>query len=151
MESSSLKQLILNPKYWSTWFFLALLRLVIFLPLRWLDVIGSALGTLLYYIKPSRVRVATINLKIAYPDKSDNEIKTLCKENFKQLGIGALEIGLSWWQLKRLIQSSKINGLEYLTTALKKDNGVILITSHFTCLEVGGLHSQYKNTVRSCI
>ena len=138
MKNSSLKQLILNPKYWSTWFFLGLLSLVIMLPLRWLEVIGSTFGMLLYYVKPSRVRIAAINLKIAYPDKNDNEIQALCKENFKQLGIGVLEIGLAWWQLKRLIKSSKINGLEHLTAALKKGNGVILLTSHFTCLEVGG-------------
>lgn len=138
MKNSSLKQLILNPKHWPTWFFIGLLRLIIILPLRWLEVIGSTLGMLLYYLKSSRVRVATINLKIAYPDKSDNEIKTLCKESFKQFGIGTLEIALSWWQLKRIIKSSRINGLEHLTTALKKGKGVILLTSHFTCLEVGG-------------
>ena len=107
------------------------------LPLSWLEAIGGAFGLLIYYVRPSRVRVAVINLKIAFPEKSKKEIQALCKVNFKQLGIGTLEIGLAWWQQNRLLKSSKINGLEHLSTALEKGNGVILLTSHFTCLEIG--------------
>ena len=137
MKNISLKQLTLNPKYWSTWFFLGLLRLVVTLPLSWLEAIGSLFGLFIYYARPSRVRIATINLKIAFPEKNAKEIEALCKVNFKQLGIGALEIGLAWWQQKKLIRISKINGLEHLTGELEKGNGVILLTSHFTCLETG--------------
>lgn len=107
------------------------------LPLKWLEIIGGVFGLLVYYLRPSRVKVACINLKIAFPEKTDSEINSLCKHNFKQLGIGTFEIGLAWWQQNRLINASKVNGLEHLTAALEKGNGVILLTSHFTCLEIG--------------
>lgn len=92
---------------------------------------------LVYYARPSRVHTVTTNLKIAFPEKTSLEIKQLCKINFKQIGIGVFEVGLAWWRQDKLLKVSKINGLEHLTNALNKGQGVILLTSHFTCLEVG--------------
>lgn len=107
------------------------------LPLRWIEAIGAAIGMLVFYLRPDRVRVARTNLSIAFPEKSENDIEQLCRINFKHLGIGTLEVGLAWWQQKRLLKNSRINGLDHLQSALEKNNGVILLTSHFTCLEVG--------------
>jgi len=116
---------------------MGLLRLIVILPLRSLERIGSAFGMLIFYIRPSRTEVARINMRIAFPEKNQNEINALCKANFKQLGIGTLEVGLAWWQQRKLLNNCRINGLENLTDALRKNNGVILLTSHFTCLEIG--------------
>jgi len=108
------------------------------LPMIWIEKIGSGIGMLFYYLRADRVKVACINLAIAFPEKSETEIQQLCRENFKQLGIGTLEVGMAWWRQKKLIKISRINGFEHLHSALEKNNGVILLTSHFTCLEVGG-------------
>lgn len=117
---------------------MGLLRVIVMLPLRWIEIIGSAVGMLFYYLRSDRVKVAHTNLKIAFPEKTEKEINALCRKNFKQLGIGTLEVALAWWQQKRLLKITRINGLEYLNDALKNKKGVILLTSHFTCLEVGG-------------
>lgn len=103
----------------------------------WLEHLGAALGLLIYYARPSRARSAIVNLKIAFPEKSDTEIQQLCKVNYKHLGMGVFEVGLAWWRQDKLIEISRINGLEHLSNALEKGKGVILLTSHFTCLEVG--------------
>jgi len=137
VKQIALKQLILNPLNWPSWFFLGLLKLMVMLPLRWLEYFGIAFGMLVYYLRPSRVEVAKINLRIAFPDKNEQQIQQLCKTNFKQLGMGVFEVGLAWWQQRRLIKTAKINGLQHLTQALDKGKGVILLTSHFTCLEIG--------------
>ena len=137
MKNIPLKKFILNPLYWPTGFFLGLLHLLVFLPIAWLEYIGAAFGMLVYYARPSRVHTVTTNLKIAFPEKTSLEIKQLCKINFKQIGIGVFEVGLAWWRQDKLLKVSKINGLEHLTNALNKGQGVILLTSHFTCLEVG--------------
>jgi len=137
LKNIPLKQLALNPLYWPTAFFLGLLRLLVLLPMRWLEVLGSAFGLLIYYARPSRARIAAVNLRIAFPEKNEDEIQRLCKTSYKHLGMGVFEVGLAWWQQKRLIKIAKINGLEHLTAAINKGNGVILLTSHFTCLEIG--------------
>ena len=137
MKNTPIKKIILNPLYWPTAFFLGLLRLLVFLPIVWLEYLGAAFGMLVYYVRPSRARAAEINLKIAFPEKSETEIQQLCKTNFKQLGMGVFEVGMAWWRQDKLLEISKINGLEHLTSALEKGKGVILLTSHFTCLEIG--------------
>lgn len=137
MKNFPFKKLIFNPLYWPTAFFLALLRLLVLLPMSWLEVLGMTLGRLIYYARPSRAHTAMVNLKIAFPEKSNAEIRQLCKTNYKHLGMGVFEVGLAWWRQDKLLEISKINGLEHLTKALEKGNGVILLTSHFTCLEIG--------------
>ena len=107
------------------------------LPLHWLEYFGAAFGMLVYYLRPARVEVAKINLSIAFPEKSEQQIQRLCKRNFRQLGMGVFEVGLAWWQQRRLIKTAKIHGLQHLNRALENGKGVILLTSHFTCLETG--------------
>jgi len=103
----------------------------------WIEKIGAGIGMLFYYLRPDRVKIACTNLTIAFPEKPDKEIQQLCRRNFQQLGIGTLEVGLAWWRQKRLLSIARINGLEHLKAALDRNSGVILLTSHFTCLEVG--------------
>ena len=69
----------LHPKYWGMWCFFAFLRIVILLPLKWIENIGSFFGLLLYRLAPSRRRVTRINIQQAYPDYTEKEIKKLMK------------------------------------------------------------------------
>jgi KDO2-lipid IV(A) lauroyltransferase len=72
--------------------FLLLYSLVRALPLRLALRRGSALGTLIYFAQPSRRSKARQNLRRAFPEKSEEECRVLLRENFRQLGIGAIEM-----------------------------------------------------------
>ena len=128
----------LSPGYWPTWFGLGLMRLVAKLPLAWIELFGSLLGTLIYIALPSRRQIGEINLRIAFPDYSNDQIRQLNKSCFRNIGIAAFELGLSWWEPERLLDFCEIQGLEHLQDALQKKKGVIILTAHFTCLEIGG-------------
>ena len=108
----------LHPRFWPTWFFLGLLRLLILLPLRWIEILGSALGMLMYYALPSRREVAVTNIGIAYPDLDNEQIDVMVRQSFKNVGIGTFEIAMAWWQQPRLLQHAVIHGLEYIQNAL---------------------------------
>lgn len=129
----------LAPKYWPLWFSFGLLRLVTFLPIPVLQSAGSALGIFIYRVVPSRRRAARINLKQAYPDYSDEQIDELNKKSFRSLGISIFETGISWFtnseQLQKICQ---IEGKEHLDQAMAENRGVLLLTGHFTTLEMGG-------------
>jgi len=128
----------LSPKYWPTWFAIALLRLSSMLPVSVIQRIGSALGMLIYRIVPSRRRAARINLKQAFADYSNQQIDTLNKTAFKSLGISILETGVAWFKkTDSLKKRCEIEGLQYLDDAMAKNKGVILLTGHFTTLEIG--------------
>ncbi len=129
----------LAPKYWPLWFAIGLLRLTTLLPLSMLQSTGSVLGIFLYRIVPSRRRAARINLKQAYPDFSDKEIDALNKKAFRSLGISVFETGIAWFtKSKKLQKLCQIEGKEHLDQAMAKNKGVLLLTGHFTTLEMGG-------------
>ncbi|MCW9005274.1 MAG: LpxL/LpxP family Kdo(2)-lipid IV(A) lauroyl/palmitoleoyl acyltransferase [Gammaproteobacteria bacterium] len=128
----------LSPRYWPTWAGLALVRLVSKMPLTVIEWCGSVLGGLLYWLMAERRHVADVNLRFAFPDYTDKEIKRMIKICFRNVGIAVFELGLAWWENERLLEISDIEGLEYLQRAQQKGKGVIILTAHFTCLEIGG-------------
>ncbi|MBE9567922.1 MAG: LpxL/LpxP family Kdo(2)-lipid IV(A) lauroyl/palmitoleoyl acyltransferase [Proteobacteria bacterium] len=129
----------LAPKHWPTWLGIGILRLSSFLPLSVIHIIGPALGMLIYRLASSRRRVARINLKQAYPDYSDDQITALTKASFRSLGLSIFEMGMAWfWSERALKKICQIEGMEHLEQAVAKNKGVILLTGHFTTLEIGG-------------
>ena len=130
----------LSPKYWGTWLLFLIMRLIALLPLSVIEKIGAGFGLLIYRLIPSRRRVARINIKLAYPEYSEQQIKTLMRQSFISLGISVFETGLAWWANRDYLRERcSTEGLEHLEDALAKGNGVILLTGHFTTLEIGGI------------
>ena len=130
----------LAPVHWPLWFAIGLLRLSTYLPLTIIhNGTGPALGMLIYHAIPSRRRAARINIKQAYPDFNEQEIKTLNKKAFKSLGISIFEMGLAWFEKSSILkQHCQIEGKEHIDNAMARNKGVILLTGHFTTLEIGG-------------
>lgn len=129
----------LAPRYWPLWVAIGLLRLATFLPISTLQTLGSVLGSFIYRIIPSRRDAARINLKQAYPDFTDKEIDALNKKAFRSLGISVFETGIAWFTKSEVLQKQcQIEGKEHLDHAMAKNKGVLLLTGHFTTLEMGG-------------
>ncbi|MCK5662989.1 MAG: lipid A biosynthesis acyltransferase, partial [Thiotrichaceae bacterium] len=92
-------------------------------------------------------RAARKNLTQAYPDLSKQDIDTLCKKSFKSLGISIFEMGSAWFEKSdTLKEHCHIEGKEHLDKAIAENKGVIILTGHFTTLEIGGrlLELYYK-------
>ena len=129
------------------WFAIGLLRLSVFLPTAITLRFGSTLGMLIYHVAPSRQRVARINIKQAFPHFTEQEVNTLNKNTFKSLGVSILEMGTAWYETSSALkQQCQIEGKEHLDNAIAKNKPIILLSGHFTTLEVGGrLISFYCN------
>lgn len=55
------------------------------------------------------------------------------------MALGFIEFGIAWWASEKSLNNrSTLHGQEYLQAAKNKGNGVILLSAHFTCLELGG-------------
>lgn len=128
----------LAPRFWSVWVLMGLLRVVAFLPLSWLVLIGSGVGELYYWLSPRRRKIAEINLKIAFADAGAAEIRSTSKACFRNLGVGVFELGLTWWRSDKVASLCEVEGLRHLHAAASRGKGVIILTAHFSCLEVGG-------------
>jgi KDO2-lipid IV(A) lauroyltransferase len=130
----------IHPKNWLIVLGLVCTRIIVLLPFRIIVTIGQAMGLLLYRISSSRLQVARKNIELCFPALSATEQSNLVKQHFISLGIGFFEVGMARWKsnqsLKKIIE---IKGIEHLIRAVKKNRGVILMSAHFTMLEISAL------------
>ena len=140
MAKKKRKHSLYSPYLWPTWAGLGLLWLVgVLMPYRPALAAGRLLGRLICRLSPRRRHIAAVNLRICYPELTEQARETLLHEHFESLGIGILMIGFAWWaseaKLRPLVE---IEGLEHLQAGLAKGKGVILLGVHFTDLEIFG-------------
>ena len=127
------------PDYWLTWAGLGVLRLVALLPYPVIVQAGRLLGALLRRLPIRFVRTARRNMELCLPDLSSAARESLLNEHFASLGVALLEIPFAWWSTpERLAKITQFEGVEHLHAALARRRGVILLTAHFTSLEMAG-------------
>jgi KDO2-lipid IV(A) lauroyltransferase len=97
------------------------------------------LGALLRHLPIRFVRTARRNIELCLPELSAPEREKLLDRHFESLGIALLEIPLAWWITpRRLAKIVQFEGAEHLHAALARGRGVMLLTAHFTSLEMAG-------------
>jgi KDO2-lipid IV(A) lauroyltransferase len=129
---------LLGPRYWPTWVGVGVLRLIELLPFPWLLAAGRGIGRFARRLPLSYVDIARTNMGLCLPELGPAEREALITRHFESLGIGLLESAMTWWSRDARIDAlSEIRGLEHLDAALARGKGVILLTSHFTTLQIG--------------
>ncbi|HEU4604041.1 MAG TPA: hypothetical protein VFS24_18850 [Steroidobacteraceae bacterium] len=127
-----------GPRYWGVWLGLAFVRFVNLFPLRMQLAIGRGLGRIAYWVSRRDRRVATTNVAMCLPELSESERKQLVRNHFGSLGCAVLETGLVWWASeKRLRRWIRFEGAHHLEAALKGGRGALMLSAHFTTLEMG--------------
>ena len=127
------------PRYWATWIGLLLLRGFGLLPYRGLLALGKCVGAVIRRLPVGFISTARRNMELCLPELTPPEREKLLARHFGSLGIGLFEIALAWWTSpERLNRIIRIEGREHLQAALARGRGAILLTAHFTTLEMGG-------------
>lgn len=104
--------------------------------LRWL---GKWLGRLARLLPVKYVRIARRNLELCMPELSAAERERLLTHHFESIGIGLFEIAVAWWApASRIEPLTEVIGSDHLHAALAKGKGAILLSAHFTTLEMSG-------------
>lgn len=128
----------LAPRYWPIGLGLGLMKLMVALPFRGQIAAGDWIGRLLSHIARHRRRIAAINLDLCFPELSPTEREALLEAHFAALGIGLFETAMAWWAPDETLRDRvQVAGAEHLEQAMTCGKGVILLTGHFTLLELG--------------
>lgn len=130
---------LLAPRYWATWCVTGGLAVLAQLPWRLQLATGRVLGHCALRFARRRRRIAEVNLAACLPELDADARRRLLVRHFEALGIGLIEVAACWWMPTwRLRHRVRITGLEHLEHAAAHGCGVLLLTAHFTTLEMGG-------------
>lgn len=144
----------LLPRYWPIWLGLGLMKLMAALPFGWQLAAGGHIGRWIGRIARRRRRIAETNLRLCFPERSALERNRMLEAHFAALGIGLFETAMAWWAPDdKLCGLARIEGVEHLEQALARGKGVLLLTGHFTMLELGArfitwhqpFHAMYRS------
>lgn len=118
------------------------------LPLPVLGRLGSAAGTLLYWIMTPRRHVTLTNLRLCLPELSEAERRKLARQHFQAYARSILERGILWWapvgRLRRLLHVEP-----HVPIADLSDKPLILLCPHFVCLDVAGVAVAFESSASS--
>lgn len=94
---------------------------------------------MLAWLAGPRRRVAKRNIALCFPQMSAAQQAELLRESFADLGIGLFEFSRAWFgDVDALAVDVQIEGLQHLQALQAAKRGVLLVSGHFTTLEVCG-------------
>ena len=111
------------------------MRLLGYLPLRWLRALGAGLGWLLYRVVGSRRHVLLTNLRVCFPERTDLEREAMARESFVRFAQAWLDRSWLWHRSAACIQSRvQLTGE---VSSLLTPQPTVLFAPHFVGLDVG--------------
>ena len=128
-----------TPRYWPAWFGMAVLRVICLLPHPAALAIGRVLGRLAERATGTRRAIVRRNIELCFPELSAADRDALATKHWEALGISLIEMGVGRWASDAThLKLARLEGLEHLQKALETGKGVILLSAHFTTLEISG-------------
>lgn len=115
-------------------------------PLKWIGRVPLAraqratgwVGWPLRLLMRRRARIVRRNLELCFPEQAPAQRRKLERAHFRNLGESIGEIAVAWHHPGRLDETfGEVTGLAHLEAARTGGRGVMLLTGHFTCLELG--------------
>lgn len=141
-------------RYLPSWAVLGVMRLLCFMPYKCVIRVGWLIGLLLNRFLKERKRIAYINISRCLPHLSESQHRQLTEETMVNTGIGLAESMFGWWAPQHAIDERvSYTGLEKISEAQATGRGVIILSGHFTPLELCGrmlgsatdLHLTYRS------
>lgn len=143
-----------SPRYWPTWLGIGCMWLLAQLPYFVQLRLGRGIGWLSYHLARGRRHVCEVNLRLCFPELSEDEHRRLVRETFANNGIGFVEIAIAWCGHRdRYRDRVTIHGQENIDAAFEQGRGILLLGLHLTCFEIAGflfsMHGDVNATYRA--
>ncbi|MBJ7575916.1 LpxL/LpxP family Kdo(2)-lipid IV(A) lauroyl/palmitoleoyl acyltransferase [Luteimonas sp. MC1828] len=129
----------LAPRHWPTWLGIGAMALLARLPWPLQRAVGRTFGALLRAALPRRRHIAARNIALCFPELDAAARDALLRHHFAAIGIGVFEFARAWWgSVAPLRRGLVVEGLEHVHAPRAAGRGVIVVSGHFTTLEVCG-------------
>ena len=117
------------------YFMISFVKLLMMFPEKTRYKIAEKVGMIGYYLIKKRRMIALANLKLAFPEKTDEERIKLAKKNYKVLTKAYLS---SLWMMDFIFDETKVNVENYhiLDEAVAEKKGLIIACMHMGNVEV---------------
>jgi Kdo2-lipid IVA lauroyltransferase/acyltransferase len=115
-----------------------LFKLLAYLPLPLLRVLGALIGTLVWCFRLRAARITLRNIQLCFPDLSLAEQKRISRQSLQQTAQTAMEAGAIWqqawpWVKKKIVA---MEGHELLQAKVAEGKGVLVLAPHHGNWEV---------------
>ena len=101
--------------------------------------IGRLIGCVAHAAGGTRRAIVRRNIELCFPELTPAERDTLTKAHFLALGMSLIEMGLGRWGSDKIHRKlGRLEGIEHLNSAIESGKGIILLSAHFTTLEIMG-------------
>jgi len=129
-----------HPAYWPTWLGLGFMRLLSYMPLPLLWVLGNTLGAL-FHLFPSKIKkTALINVGLCFPELGKEGQRSLVRRHFHSLGVSIVCYGLGWWaSASRLNRLMKTRERHLYDKTVASGKNIIVFAPHFLALDITGI------------
>ena len=132
----------LHPRYWGIWFLMVLLAIIAILPGRVRRSIGAAAGDLFYKFNKKRRHIASVNIKMCFPELTDDERYEMLREHYRSYGHNFVEMGVFWWSpFRRLQKMTYVRGINHYMNLVNRGENIILLTPHATGIDYAGIYT----------
>lgn len=122
--------------------FVAVLRLFARLPLAWLHCAGAVMGWMVYWASPTYAARLRENLYASGVCGGDAQCRALLRAAIAETGKGVTELIAIWFgkdeEVAQLVVECK--RWDLAEAARTRGNGIIFLTPHLGCFEIGGLY-----------
>lgn len=126
-----------SPASWPAWAGIGALALLARLPWPLQRALGRVAGDALRLLLRERRRIAARNLDLCFPGLDAAARAALLRRHFRALGISLFEFGRAWWgSVAPQRRGLRIEGVEHIEAARAAGRGVIVVSGHFTTLEM---------------
>jgi KDO2-lipid IV(A) lauroyltransferase len=124
--------------YWGFLVFYGIAKALAILPLKVLYLLSDFLYYVIYYVVKYRRKVVYENLRNAFPEKNEKEIKLIAKKFYRHFCDNLVEIlKLFHMPAEEMKQRMKCKNPEMLQEAYDKGQHVMIATAHFNNWEWG--------------
>lgn len=128
----------LTPRYWPGWVAVGLLWLLGKTPQVLALSLSRPLAWLLANTMHKRRHIAERNLERCFPELDAGRRAELVSACFQSMGRMVFEMAWSWSASERFLRRiGRAEGVEELRRAAAQGHGVLVITAHFSCLDIG--------------